>query len=134
MPGVTIGSNVVIGAGSLVNKDIPSGWVAAGNPAKPIMTVEDYYKRRVEAQLKEEEIQNRLREIEAKGEQDRQLEELKFQHEMALKYVDVDMSMLAAGNSTDGDKIRISQMAEENKRNIEQQRVQGYPRSYGERF
>ena len=32
IPGVTIGSNVVIGAGSVVTKDIPSNVVAVGNP------------------------------------------------------------------------------------------------------
>ena len=32
MPGVTIGDNVVIGAGSIVTKDIPSNMVAYGNP------------------------------------------------------------------------------------------------------
>ncbi len=32
LPGVTIGDNCVIGAGSVVTKDIPSGVVAAGNP------------------------------------------------------------------------------------------------------
>ncbi len=36
VPGVTIGDNVVIGAGSVVTKDIPSGCVAVGNPAKVI--------------------------------------------------------------------------------------------------
>ena len=30
--GVTIGSNTIIGAGSVVNKDIPDGVIAAGNP------------------------------------------------------------------------------------------------------
>ena len=34
LPGVTIGSNTVIGAGSVVTKDIPSGVVAVGNPCK----------------------------------------------------------------------------------------------------
>lgn len=34
MPGVTIGDNSVIGAGSIVTKDIPSGVVAFGNPCK----------------------------------------------------------------------------------------------------
>ena len=34
MPGVTIGDNVVIGAGSGVTKDIPSNVVAVGNPCK----------------------------------------------------------------------------------------------------
>lgn len=33
MPGITIGDNVVIGANSLINKDIPSNSLAAGNPA-----------------------------------------------------------------------------------------------------
>ena len=40
-PGVTIGSNVVIGAGSVVNKDIPSGVVAVGNPCRPIRKITD---------------------------------------------------------------------------------------------
>lgn len=34
MPGVTIGDNSVIGAGSIVTKDIPSNVVAVGNPCK----------------------------------------------------------------------------------------------------
>ena len=34
--GVTIGDNVVIGAGSVVVKDIPSNTVAVGNPCKVI--------------------------------------------------------------------------------------------------
>ena len=46
LPGVTIGDNSVIAAGSIVNKDIPSGVVAAGNPCKIIraITEEDKYK------------------------------------------------------------------------------------------
>ncbi len=36
LPGVTIGDNSIIGAGSLVCKDIPPNAVAAGNPAKVI--------------------------------------------------------------------------------------------------
>lgn len=39
LPGVTIGDNVVIGAGSVVTKDIPSGCVAVGNPCKPIKKI-----------------------------------------------------------------------------------------------
>lgn len=34
LPGVTIGDNVVIGAGSVVAKDIPANTVAVGNPAR----------------------------------------------------------------------------------------------------
>ncbi|AEJ23793.1 acetyltransferase [Weissella koreensis KACC 15510] len=36
LPGVKIGDNVVIGAGSVVTKDIPSNTMAAGNPARVI--------------------------------------------------------------------------------------------------
>lgn len=39
LPGVTIGDNVVIGAGSVVNKDIPSNVVAAGNPCKVVKEI-----------------------------------------------------------------------------------------------
>ena len=39
MPGITIGDNVVIGAGSVVNKNIPSNCVAVGNPCKVIKEI-----------------------------------------------------------------------------------------------
>ena len=42
MPNVTIGANSIIGAGSLVNQDIPAHVVAAGNPAKVISTLEAF--------------------------------------------------------------------------------------------
>ena len=35
-PGLTIGKGSVIGARSSVYKDMPSGWVCYGNPAKPV--------------------------------------------------------------------------------------------------
>ena len=53
LKGVTIGNNVIIGAGSLVNKDIPDNCVAAGNPARVIMSLEDYHEKRIAAQEKE---------------------------------------------------------------------------------
>ncbi len=36
LPGVTIGDNCVIGAGSVVNKDIPANTLAVGNPCRVI--------------------------------------------------------------------------------------------------
>ncbi len=81
--------------------------------------------KQVDAQLKEEEIQNKLREIEAKGQQEKELEELKFQHEMALKYIDVDMSMLgsAGGDEAEQAKNRLAAATEENRMNIEREKL-----------
>lgn len=39
LPGVTIGDNCTIGAGSVVTRDIPANSVAAGNPARVIKTL-----------------------------------------------------------------------------------------------
>lgn len=51
LPGVQIGSNTVIGAGSVVTKDIPEWVVAGGNPCKVIRKITEadrkfYYKDR----------------------------------------------------------------------------------------
>lgn len=42
LPNVNIGDNVIIGAGSVVNRDIPSNTVAAGIPCKVICTLDEY--------------------------------------------------------------------------------------------
>ena len=44
-PGVHIGSNVVIGAGSVVTKDIQDWSIAAGNPCKVIRSITEDDKR-----------------------------------------------------------------------------------------
>lgn len=46
LPGVTIGSNTVIGAGSVVNRDIPDGVVAVGNPCKVLRKITEEDKRK----------------------------------------------------------------------------------------
>lgn len=38
-PGVSIGDNTVVGAGSVVTRDLPANVVAVGNPARPIKAV-----------------------------------------------------------------------------------------------
>lgn len=47
LPGVTIGPNAVVGAGSLVNKDVLPGTVVAGNPARVICTIEEYAEKQL---------------------------------------------------------------------------------------
>ena len=39
LPGVTVGKNSVIGAGSVVTKDIPADKVAAGNPCRVLREI-----------------------------------------------------------------------------------------------
>lgn len=46
LAGVTIGDDCIIGYGSLVTRDIPSGSVAVGVPAKVICSLDDYYEKR----------------------------------------------------------------------------------------
>lgn len=48
-----IGDNVIIGANSVVSGIIPSDTVVAGCPAKVIMTLDEYYNKRKNLQLKE---------------------------------------------------------------------------------
>lgn len=47
MPGVTIGDNVLIAAGSIVTKSIPDNTVVAGVPAKIICSIDDYIKKNI---------------------------------------------------------------------------------------
>ncbi|MCQ2465872.1 MAG: sugar O-acetyltransferase, partial [Oscillospiraceae bacterium] len=46
LPGVSIGDNTVIGAGSVVNRDIPAGVVAAGNPCRVIRKITEEDKKK----------------------------------------------------------------------------------------
>ncbi|WP_327018708.1 acyltransferase [Croceibacter atlanticus] len=43
LPGVNIGDNVIVGANSLVNKSLESGYVYAGVPVKKIKSIDDYW-------------------------------------------------------------------------------------------
>lgn len=54
LPNVTIGNNCVIGAGSVVNKSIPSGSLAVGVPAKIIK--ENYYPIKLDQKTVEDKL------------------------------------------------------------------------------
>lgn len=41
LPGVTVGENAVVGAGSVVTRDVPDRAIVAGNPARLIASVPD---------------------------------------------------------------------------------------------
>ena len=53
LPGVSIGNNVVIGAGSVVTKDIPDNVIAVGNPCRVLRTITEEDRRKL---FKNEEI------------------------------------------------------------------------------
>jgi Acetyltransferase (isoleucine patch superfamily) len=62
-PGVTIGKNSVIGAGSVVTKDIPANSVAVGNPCRVLRTINEhdmkyYYKDR---EITQEDLEEEAR-------------------------------------------------------------------------
>lgn len=87
-------------------------------------------KRQHEQQMKEADkiieqakLENKLKEIAAKGEQDRLTEILKYEYEMQLKNIDVDMNLLSQSNIDNDDSNRLKAVAEETKRNIEQQKL-----------
>ena len=46
LPGITIGNNSVVGAGSVVTKDVPEDVVVAGNPAKVIKNITEQEKEK----------------------------------------------------------------------------------------
>lgn len=79
--------------------------------------------QQAEQMLKQEELQAKIAEIEAKGEQDRLTEQLKYQYEMQMKYIDVDMSLLATPSQDNTARNRLQQIAEQNKTALAQQKI-----------
>lgn len=45
LPGVTIGPNSIVGAGSVVTRDVPPHTIAAGNPARVVSSVGEYVQK-----------------------------------------------------------------------------------------
>ena len=59
LPGVCIDDNVIVGAGSVVTKSIPKGWVVAGNPARKVGTIEDFKGRMLSLNFHTKNIPNK---------------------------------------------------------------------------
>ena len=79
--------------------------------------------QQAEQMLKQADIEAKLQEIAAKGEQDRLTEQLKYQYELQLKYIDVDMSMLSSPVEGSDSADRLKELAETNKVNIEREKI-----------
>lgn len=79
--------------------------------------------QQAEQMLKQADIEAKLQEIAAKGEQDRLTEQLKYQYELQLKYIDVDMSMLSSPVEGSDSADRLKELAETNKANIEREKI-----------
>lgn len=45
LPGVTIGKNVIVGAGSVITKSVPDDVVVGGNPAQVICSLSEYMEK-----------------------------------------------------------------------------------------
>lgn len=58
LPGVTIGDNSVIGAGSIVTKDIPANVIAVGNPCRVLREISDHDR---EYYFKDKNIDQKIR-------------------------------------------------------------------------
>ena len=78
--------------------------------------------QQMEQMLKQEELQNKLAVIQAQGDIDSKLQQEKYQYEMQLKYIDIDMSLLAPGEDSAA-RDRLSQLAEENKVRMAQDKL-----------
>lgn len=66
LPGVHIGSHVIIGAGAVVSRDIPDNSVAAGVPARVIKTADEYFEKLKKESLHLGHLKAREKDIELK--------------------------------------------------------------------
>lgn len=56
MPGVTIGNNVIVAAGSVITKSVPDGKIVGGNPAKIIGDIKSFENKMMKYNLKSKKM------------------------------------------------------------------------------
>ena len=78
--------------------------------------------KQADQMLEQQKLQNELAKIEAQGQQNKELEELKYYYELQLKGIDVDMSMVGSGEDTAA-RDRLAQISEENKTRIAEEKL-----------
>ena len=59
MPDVTIGNNVVIGAGTVVTKSIPDNSVVAGNPGRIIGNISSFKEKMLKYNFHSKSVKNK---------------------------------------------------------------------------
>ena len=113
--------------------DMAIAAITGNNVSTIKATVEQYMniKRQHEEQLKQADqmleqakLESKLKEIAAKGEQDRLTEQLKYQYELQLKYVDVDVSAMGQQPDLVGqERNRLTADAERNRSIFENEKL-----------
>ena len=59
MPGVEIKDHVLVAAGSVVTKSVPSNSIVAGNPARIIGNIDDYIKKNIKYNINTKGLNNK---------------------------------------------------------------------------
>ena len=71
--------------------------------------------KQADQMLEQQKMQNELAKIQAQGEEDRKTEMLKYQYEMQLKSMDVDMSILNQPTDNSAQQAQLARESEQNK-------------------
>ena len=80
--------------------------------------------KQADMMIEQAKLESKLREIEAKGEEDRKTEQLKYYYEIQKAYIDADASILDDSGSSDQYKEAAAERIEAGRRDIERMKLQ----------
>ena len=80
--------------------------------------------KQADMMIEQAKLESKLREIEAKGEEDRKTEQLKYYYEIQKAYIDADASILDNSDSSDQYKEAAAERIETGRRDIERMKLQ----------